>query len=156
MSCADNPFKENLDWLVVTIEFFSVYSALPLGAYLCVQPWYTDSVLSHTSNIINSSSHAAVCLTQKSSCRLEGFCLFLDMFFCLYLFGALSLSHCFIVCRLEGIGLILITHSNTLTSPLLSLHWSLVPKPLTSYWQGAPNSASVCVCTRVRACVEVS
>lgn len=70
---------------------------------------------------------------------------------CVFFFNPLSLSHCLIVCRIEGIGLILITHCNTLTSPLLSLHWSLVPKPLTSYWQGAQNSASVCV----HACVEL-
>lgn len=38
-----------------------------------------------------------------------------------------------IVCRREGVGLILITHSSTLTSPLLSGCWSLVTKPSTSY-----------------------
>lgn len=85
------------------------------------------------------------------------FCLFLHLFYILrhlssflYLFSVHSpFSHCLIVCRLEGIGLILITRSSTLTSPLLSLHWSLVPKPLTSYWRGPQNSASPCVCAEL-------
>lgn len=139
--------------LVVTIEFL-VFSALLCCAvwiFMCasLMVWICMNPLIHTSNITNSSLDGTVSHTQTAPCCLGGFCLFLYIFFPpgpLVFVCSLSLSHCLIVRRLKGIGLILITHGNTLTSPLLSLHWSLVPKPLTSYWQGAPNSASVCVC----------
>lgn len=108
---------------------FSVWCSAELCAYLH-ESRSSEQALVHTLN-----KHSAACLAKMSDGRLLLISVnFLSAYICFFSW-ALSLSRCFIVCRLEGIGLILITHTNILTSPLLSLHWSLVPKPLTSYWQ---------------------
>lgn len=114
--------------------------------FSCVNTGQQPHSFLHTSGTINTIHTPPHTPCYVESCLFLYFLASLSQFFV----HVLSLSQRFIVCRIEGTGVISITHSNTLTSPLLSLHWSLVPKPLAPYWQGPPNFACRCAC--VRAC----